>query len=162
MTDDMNAGLRQLVAVWERKAKQAEEMLTHLRAALAIQEAESAPPAPPSRSPEVPPTIEAKSPKRRSAGPTQPFSTKYERTAAEYVLELPGIEGGLSLRQIQEALGANGKEYSDQAVNHTLKRLEKSGRIRKRPAPTGANALFVFQRIDGGEVEQDGPQRRLM
>ena len=162
MTDDMNAGLRHLVAAWERKAKQAEEMLTHLRAALAIQEEESVPPVPPSRSLEVSPPTKTSSPKRRASGPAQPFSTKYEKTAAEYILELPGIGEGLSLRQIQEALGAIGKEYSDQAVNHTLKRLGKAGRIRKRPAPAGANALFVFQRINGVEAEQDGAQGRLM
>lgn len=131
MTDEIKT-IQSLVAIWEKKAKQADEMLIHLRAALETLESETAPPS----------SSTAK--RRKPKGAPAPFSTKYGRSAGDYIAEALA-EHPMSLRELQDSLGRSGKTYSDQAVMHALTRMMKTGRIAKRPAPPGASAKYIFE-----------------
>lgn len=163
MTDETTS-LRNLLAAWERKAKKAEEMLIHLRAALAIEEESQGPVAPQNGQPSVAPAPAPSSPEPEpmKRGPAKPFAPKYGKTAGDRILEL--LEGGkgLSLRQIQDSLTAQGFEYSDQAVNHALKRLQSNNLVRKKPAPANSTATFVFKRIEEAGDSDEGGQGRLL
>lgn len=160
MTDETRA-LRNLLASWEKKAKMAEEMVIHLRAALAIEE-EGQTPAPqvlqasepgplPAGNGDQPPRGAPPSslePSKRRA-PAKPFGPKYPKTAAEYILELLNGGKSLSLREIQDALAEQGRNYSNQAVTNTLKKMAKANVIRKRQAPAQHPARHLYRKAEG-------------
>lgn len=129
MSDEIKA-LKSLIAVWEKKARQAEKMLTHLRAALLMLEKDAA-------------SSGLSVAKRRPKAPAPLFSAKYGKSASTYLRSI--LTRTMTLREIQETLAASGKTYTDQAVVFALKRMEKKGEIEPRSAaPAGSAAKYVY------------------
>jgi hypothetical protein len=145
MSDEAAKALKSLVTTWEKKLKQAEKMLTHLRAAQAMLEAEA--PAP----------SQAVGKKRPKA--SLPFSTKYGQSAGDYLRGI--LTRSMTLREIQDSLAAIGKTYSDQAIVFALERMSKRGEIEpRRPAPPGSAAKYVYGPVKAHQQGESVLQHR--
>jgi hypothetical protein len=139
--------LKSFIKSWKKTARDAERMVEHYEAALKLREvvglrqkAEAAEPrkAHPARVP-----------------PPSPFTAKYTKSAKEFIMETlpsPGSGRGLSQPEIQAALKARNLRYSNQAVAFALKRLEALGRVKRKRAPNGSSAHFIYEAV---KVETD-------
>jgi hypothetical protein len=142
MSDETRA-LKSLVVSWEKKLKQAEKMLTHLRAALAIEEPEA-----------------SAAPRKRLKEGQPPFGTKYEKSAREYLHDV--LSRAMTLREIQDALAKMGKSYADQAVVFALERMAKRGEVEpRRPAPPGSASKYIYGPVKAHQQEEAVLHRRV-
>lgn len=137
--------LRSLVAAWEKKKRHAEKMVARLRSALDLIEKEATTPEP---------RRTTRRTVRKSAPAPTPFTPKYSKTSKDYIVELLSDGRQLALGEIREALATHGLRYSQQALAVSMLSLEKSGRVRKRRAPNGSAAIYVFElsRDDSGRA----------
>ena len=106
-------------------------MLEHLEAALRLAKGEK----------------DQRQPAKTTTSGQIPFSKKYEKSAAEYVVRLlskrPGL--GLSQNEIMETLANDGKNYTFQSMAYSVDRLTKKGIVTKSQAPEGSKARFIYK-----------------